>query len=117
MPSILNLTVLVASLGLAACVGSAPVQLAPDHPGNPAAASGSIDISTALQDYQTPDDFATREAADKAAAGSQPGHGGMQHGGMAGMSRDMMSMPGMDHGDATMTGKQPGGAPRGAVRP
>src|SRR5260221_13503882 len=110
MPSILNLTVLVASLGLAACVGSAPVQLAPDHPGNPAAASGSIDISTALQDYQTPDDFATREAADKAAAGSQPGHGGMQHGGMAGTAQARMLMAGLGDGDAALDGQPTGGA-------
>jgi hypothetical protein len=111
------------TVGLAACVSAAPLQLPDDHPASPAAAAGLIDIPTAIAGYKSPDDFMARSAADTNAPAG--GRAGMRHdsGGMAGMQRDGMdhaAMPGMSHGGgsamdhSTMPGMRHEGAPHGA---
>jgi uncharacterized protein involved in copper resistance len=90
-----------ASLGLAACIAAAPVELGADHPANQSASSGVVDLPTALTDYKSAADFTARAAEDAGAmAGGHAAHGGM---------------PGMQH--HAMPGMMQGGAPSGATPP
>src|SRR5690242_14183545 len=80
------------AVGLAACVGAAPLRLPDDHPASPTAAVGLIDAPDAIAGYKSPNDFVAGSAADADAQAG--GHAGMHHGygGTAGMQRG-----GMDH--------------------
>ena len=96
MTTLSNLSLAVMALGLSACVSTASLDLADDHPANPTAAAGLISTPAALEGYKSSDDFAARAAADaNTPPSSHAGHGGMQnmqHGG---------GHAGMPHGEAS----------------
>jgi hypothetical protein len=85
------------TLGLAACVDTRPLALSDDNPASARAASGYVELPTALSDYKTPADFASRATASETAS-----------------SGEMTGMPGMHHHGMETPGAQHGGAPRGA---
>jgi hypothetical protein len=103
------------ALGLTACVSAAPLELADDHPANPAAASGLIATPSAIEGYKSPNDFIARATADANAPPSS--HAG--HGGHAGMQRGSMQMgggmAGMDHSAMDHSRMQGGAAQSGAA--
>lgn len=105
------------ALGLSACVSTAPLELRPENPASPRAASGAVDMPSALADYKSAENFAASTVEN-----ARPGQGG--HGGHAGMAMSAdgaggsgQSMPNMSHGTMVgmshdgMSGMSHGGMP------
>ena len=76
---------LLAPVLVAGCIGSAPLQLADDHPAHPKASPGLVGTSTTLEGYKSAADFAATAAQEPVAASGAGAHAGMQHGGHSGM--------------------------------
>lgn len=121
MQRLSKLSLLMTALALSGCVGTAPLRLADDHPANPAATAGAVDVPAALSDYKDASEFTAHAVADAGARShshvGMAGMVGMPHGSAGGAMPGMSggSMPGMQHGAMPgMSGMHGGGAQPGA---
>ena len=77
------------ALALAGCIESRPVSLSGEDPANPQAAAGAVDAPTAIGEYKSPEDLASRAAAEE----KEPNGGMDTMPGMSGMTMQQGGAP------------------------